>query len=214
MGVSDKLSETHAKHAEMRQGQNLDLLRLISEGKRPASQEENERPVGEDGQPLEKLQLAPERDILRGGMPNWWWKRDDQASTSTGRRDDRVRRKKVAQVVKDLSKMFPWEHVDWCLKHGGIEVAFRPNGYPELRPVIMNMLKDRPGLSVDRRILFGDRLMIAEKIVTMRPGIETLLQVLKYVPEIDYSSAREDAREVILAKKTRASIYSCYAANY
>jgi serine/threonine protein kinase len=71
MGFSEinRPSDVHSNHAAPNR---IDLLRLIAEGKRPALPEENERPVGENGKPLEKLQLAsistPEHPILPGGM--------------------------------------------------------------------------------------------------------------------------------------------------
>ena len=77
MGFSEINRPSEVVHSNRAAPNSIDFLRLIAEGKRSASQEENERPVGEDGEPLVKLQLDPKRECLLGGMP-----RGDRASTS------------------------------------------------------------------------------------------------------------------------------------
>src|SRR5690348_6845157 len=75
MGFSEinKPSDVHSNHVAPNR---RDLLRLIADGKRPALQEESEILVGENGKPVEKLQLAsvstPEHPILPGGMKRFW----------------------------------------------------------------------------------------------------------------------------------------------
>jgi hypothetical protein len=141
---TNRPSDSHSKHTDNRtRPAPLDLLRLIAsqqsketlsvpssaqdKGKRPASQEEDERLVGEDGKPLEKLQMVPEREFLLGGMWNFW-RRGDQASTS-----GRMR-------AEDLARMSPDELVDWSVR-GGLREAIGPDGDRTFVPVVMDMLE-------------------------------------------------------------------------
>jgi hypothetical protein len=136
---TDRSSDAHSNHTDKRTAPNcLDLIRLISsqqskealsvtsnaqdKGKRPAPQEESERPVCEDGKPLEKLQLDPEREFLLGGMQG----------DSTSRR---IR-------AEDLARMSPSEQVDWCVR-GGIVEAFGSSDDRTIVSAVMDMLRNR-----------------------------------------------------------------------
>jgi hypothetical protein len=123
MGFSEinRTSDVHSNHVAPTR---RDLLRLIAEGKRPALPQENEILVGEDGKPLEKLQLDPERECLLGGMP-----RGDQGSTS------RLIR------AEDLARMSTDEQIIWCLD-GGLADALGPDGDKAFVPVIFNILEN------------------------------------------------------------------------
>ena len=116
MGLRDLSSDTHSNREASDQ---RDFLRLLAKGKRPASQEENKIPVGEDGKPLAKLQLDPKREGLLGGMH-----RGDQARTS-----GRMR-------AEDLARMSASEQVNWCVQ-GGLAQAFGPDGDSALAPVML-----------------------------------------------------------------------------
>jgi hypothetical protein len=149
-------SDAHSNHPEQRtKPAPLDLLRLTSsqqskdtssatssaqdKGKGPASQEKNERAVGENGKPLEKLKLAsvstPEHPILPGGMRRG----GDQASTSRSIR------------AEDFARMPASEQVDWCLR-GGIAKAFGPDGDRTLVSSAIQMLRNE---QIDSDARFG-----------------------------------------------------------
>jgi hypothetical protein len=130
MGLRDMSSDTNSNREASNQ---RDFLRLIAKGKRPASQEKNKRPVGEDGQPLAKLQLLPEREFLPGGMPG-----GDRASTSGY----------VSPEV--LARMSADEKIMWCMD-GGLAKALGPDGDNASVPVIFGILKDGQIESLVRR---------------------------------------------------------------
>jgi hypothetical protein len=214
MGFDTLVSETQAKHKEMRNGTNReDVLRLIAEGKRPASQEENERPVGEDGKPLEKLQLAPgliakekrldsqeenERPVGEDVKPLEKLQlaperdilRGEVPSCWPWTRDYRASAKMITRVIDGLAKMPPSEQGEWCLsgengEPGGIAVAFRV-GYPELQREIMEMLKN-PEINVVQR---GD---MAKAIIDLKPEVRFIHEMLEMVACRDlHSSALEN----------------------
>ena len=184
MGISEinKSSDAHLNYTEMRRN-CPDLLRLMAKGKRLASHEENEIPVGEDGKPLAKLQLNSKREHLRGGMP-----RGDRASTS---------RDISPQVV---ARMSADEQIMWCAD-GGLAKALGPDGDSNaFAPVILGMLNNN---QIDWRIKRGIFRAMGTILAARynKDMVQEIMQMARLARHGDRGSGAKKAMGTILAAR-------------